>query len=253
MDKGVPADNIIVFSYNDVAPASENPFPNQLFNQPSKGKGWDVNKGCKIDYEADTITPTNYLNVLKGDASAMKGVGTGRVLKSTSEDYVFLAFYDHGGSGILGFPNGDLLYADDFQGALKYMHSNKMYKQAVYYMEACESGSMWTGFPDNINFYALSAANATQSSWGTYCPSQQGGTGDDSVDGKAIGTCLGDLFSINWMENLDQANTVTETLEKQWDVVKVETNLSHVLQWGSLDFTSEPIGDFMGGTNSKFR
>lgn len=54
------------------------------------------------------------MNVLKGNASALKGIGTGRVLKSTSNDDVFLSFYDHGGSGILGFPNGELLYADDF-------------------------------------------------------------------------------------------------------------------------------------------
>lgn len=39
------------------------------------------------------------------------------------------------------------------------MNTNKMYKELVYYMEACESGSMWVGFPTNINIYALSAAN----------------------------------------------------------------------------------------------
>lgn len=42
----------------------------------------------------------------------MKGIGTGRVLKSTSADEVFLAFYDHGGSGLIAFPN-DYLYAND--------------------------------------------------------------------------------------------------------------------------------------------
>lgn len=64
-------------------------------------------------------------------------------------------------------------------------------------MEACESGSMWTGFPTNLNIYALSAANATESSWGTYCPGAS--DGGSVVDGTDIGTCLGDLFSVNWM------------------------------------------------------
>ena len=44
----------------------------------------------------------------------MAKIGSGRVLLSTDKDLVFLAFYDHGGTGILGFPNGELLYADDF-------------------------------------------------------------------------------------------------------------------------------------------
>mgnify|MGYP002712146065 CR=1 FL=1 len=73
-------------------------------------------------------------------------------------------------------------------------------------MEACESGSMWLNLPNNWNIYALSAANATESSWGTYCPP------DDKVNGKEINSCLGDLFSVNWMENTDAANTRTETL-----------------------------------------
>lgn len=67
-----------------------------------------------IDYQGNDVSPTNYLNILKGNSSALKGIGTGRVLLSGENDFVFLAFYDHGGSGILGFPNGELLYADDF-------------------------------------------------------------------------------------------------------------------------------------------
>jgi len=74
-------------------------------------------------------------------------------------------------------------------------------------MEACESGSMWVDLPTTWNLYALSAANQTESSWGTYCPP------DDSVNGKEINSCLGDLFSVNWMENTDASNTKTETLE----------------------------------------
>ena len=68
-------------------------------------------------------------------------------------------------------------------------------------MEACESGSMFTNLSSTINVYALSASNATESSWGCYC------SPDDVVDGKSVGSCLGDLFSVNWMENTDASNT----------------------------------------------
>jgi len=51
ISKGLKPENIVVFSYNDAASSSYNPFPNQLFNRPTyKEKGVDVNDGCIIDY-----------------------------------------------------------------------------------------------------------------------------------------------------------------------------------------------------------
>lgn len=85
------------------------------------------------------------------------------------------------------------LYADDFIASLKTMYTKKLYKQLVYYLEACESGSMFLNLTSDLNIYAVSAANATESSWGTYCPP------DDAVNGTELNTCLGDLFSVNWM------------------------------------------------------
>lgn len=49
------------------------------------------------------------------------------------------------------------------------MHDNNMYKKLVYYLEACESGSMFVNLSKDINVYALSAASPSESSWGTYC------------------------------------------------------------------------------------
>jgi len=95
------------------------------------------------------------------------------------------------------------------------MNENKMYKEMVLYIEACESGSMFEGIlADNINVYAVTAANADESSWGTYCYP------DDSVQGTHINSCLGDLFSVNWMEDTEAADITTETLDTQFDKVK---------------------------------
>jgi len=41
-------------------------------------------------------------------------------------------------------PVGDKLYADELQKAFEYMQENNMYKELVFYLEACESGSMFT-------------------------------------------------------------------------------------------------------------
>lgn len=46
----------------------------------------------------------------------------------------------------------------------------------------------------NLNIYATTASNAEESSYGTYCP------GDQSVPAE-FDTCLGDLYSISWMED----------------------------------------------------
>jgi legumain len=123
------------------------------------------------------------------------------------------------------------------------MQANNMYKEMTFYLEACESGSMFQNIlKPSQNIYAVSAANPTESSWGTYC------SPDDSVNGKHIKSCLGDLFSVNWMEDSDAAKMNVETLQQQWQTVKTETTKSQVMQWGDLSWTSEPIGDFESGT-----
>ena len=63
-------------------------------------------------------------------------------------------------------------------------------------MEACESGSIFEGMmPDNLDIYVTTASNAEESSWGTYCPGM-----DPSPPPEYI-TCLGDLYSVSWMED----------------------------------------------------
>lgn len=66
----------------------------------------------------------------------------------------------------------------------------------VMYIEACEAGSMFEGMlNDKLNIYTTTAANAHESSWATYCP------GMSPAAPAGFTTCLGDLYSISWMEN----------------------------------------------------
>ena len=66
----------------------------------------------------------------------------------------------------------------------------------VLYIEACESGSLFEGMmTDDMNIYVTTAANAHESSWGTYCP------GMVPSPPSEFSTCLGDLYSVSWMEN----------------------------------------------------
>jgi legumain len=231
-NNGIPEDHIIVFSYDDVATSSNNPYPGQLFNRPD---GEDVYAGCKVDYAGTDNTPENFLAVLRGEDMDGK-----KTMKSGKGDKVFINFSDHGSSGLIAFPTKSL-YAKDFINTIEHMHENELYNEMVIYIEACYSGSMFEGLlRDDINVYATTAANSHESSWGYYC------SPNDMVNGKHIGSCLGDEYSITWMEDSDAHDACQETLEEQFDAVLKGTKKSHVMEYGTKSFKNEAIGNFEG-------
>jgi legumain len=99
---------------------------------------------------------------------------------------------------------------------------------------------MFVNLRNDTKIYAVSAANPSESSWATYCYP------NDEINGIHIDSCLGDLFSVNWMEDSETGLELSETLQKQFEKVRYETELSNVMQWGDLSITSEPIGNFLG-------
>jgi len=101
--------------------------------------------------------------------------------------------------------------------------------------------------PTNINVYATTAANSDQSSYGTYCGA------DATVDGKALNTCLGDTYSVMWMEDSDKDEFFdTRTLDSQFDVVKAETDKSEVCKFGDADaMGDELISEYQANGSEK--
>jgi len=83
-----------------------------------------------------------------------------------------------------------------------------MYKEMVFYLEACESGSMFPRLLPSDNVYAMTASDAKQSSWAAYCNPL------DVVNGTKMNTCLGDVFSVNWMEDTEANDPATETIDE---------------------------------------
>ncbi|KAJ0396960.1 hypothetical protein P43SY_003663 [Pythium insidiosum] len=238
---GIPEENVILMMYDDAADAPENPFKGKLFNKPSSnathGSGaMEVYEGCKVDYRGEDVTPEMFLAVLRGDKTVTKG---NKVLESGPDDRVFVNFVDHGARGVLIFPHGKLLTAKQLTSTLEKMHAAKQYKELVFYVEACHSGSMfWSWSMSRINAFVTTAANGWESSWGTYCPPQ------DIVNGVTMNTCLGDLYSINWMEDSDRTDLSGETLSQQYQLVKKETHMSHVEAFGSTTVRREIVGNF---------
>jgi len=192
-----------------------------------------VYPGVPKDYTGSHVTPKNFLNVLLGKEEDMREIGTGKVLKSGPDDHVFVNFADHGAPGLLAFPDGEL-YVTDFINTLNQMHENNLYEKMVIYVEACESGSMFAKkLPANVSIYATTAANSDESSYACYY--------DDERQ-----TYLGDVYSVKWMEDSDQEDLLVETLQKQFKIVKAETNTSHVQHFGDLAIAKLHVAEFQG-------
>ena len=136
VDRGINPDNIIVFAYDDIANNARNPFPGKVFNSP---KGVDVYAGVVIDYYGEDVTPKNFLAAITGDADGLtiKDSRTNpKVLTSTENDNVYFFFSDHGSDKLIAFPSV-YLYADELNAAFQTMFEKKMYKELVFYLEAC--------------------------------------------------------------------------------------------------------------------
>ncbi|XP_020083723.1 vacuolar-processing enzyme beta-isozyme 1 [Ananas comosus] len=240
---GLKEENIIVFMYDDIANSPLNPRPGVVINNP---KGEDVYAGVPKDYTGVQITAENFYAVLLGNKTAVQG-GSGKVVDSKPDDHIFIYYSDHGGPGVLGMPNLPFLIAADFIEVLKKKHASNSYKKMVIYVEACESGSIFEGLmPEDLDIYVTTASNAEESSWGTYCPGMQPAPPPEYL------TCLGDLYSIAWMEDSEAHNLKKESIAKQYDAVKDRTCNSsigmgsHVMEYGDKSFKEEKLYLYQG-------
>ncbi|XP_022131350.1 vacuolar-processing enzyme-like [Momordica charantia] len=240
---GLKDENIIVFMYDDIAFNPENPRRGVIINHP---QGSDVYHGVPKDYTGEEVNVNNFFAAILGDKKALRG-GSGKVVDSGPNDHIFIYYSDHGGPGVLGMPTYPYMYADDLVDVLKKKHAAGSYKSLVFYLEACESGSIFEGvLPKDMDIYATTASNAVESSWGCYCP------GDYPGPPPEYDTCLGDLYSVAWMEDSDRHNLKTETLGQQYELVKKRTLNdfdfygSHVMQYGDIALNKDALSSYMG-------
>ncbi|KAA3490671.1 vacuolar-processing enzyme-like [Gossypium australe] len=175
--------------------------------------GSDVYHGVPKDYTGDDVTVNNFFNVILGNKAAITG-GSGKVVNSGPNDHIFIFYSDHGASGVL----------------------------------ACESGSIFDGLldPKGLNTYATTASNATESSWATYCPGGQPSAPSE------YDTCLGDLYSVAWIEDSEAHDPRTETLQQQYQNVKKRTTTSHVMQYGDIVLSLDHLSVYFGENTAKY-
>ena len=166
-------------------------------------------------------------------------------------------FSDHGVAGAIIFPNNHFLYADELEETFKIMKSKKMYKNIIFYLESCFSGSMFYNINSDLNVYSLTAANPSEQSLATYCYPQ------DVVKGQEMHTCLSNEFSSNWLDDTDSRISFNEVLNninnnanenysshEQYIYIKEMTKNSNVQEYGNLSIGDLPITHFQSSLDS---
>ncbi|XP_049376184.1 vacuolar-processing enzyme-like [Solanum stenotomum] len=237
---GLKDEHIIVFMYDDIAYNSENPRPGVIINKPH---GPDVYKGVPKDYTGKNCNAQNFYGVILGNKSALTG-GSGKVVNSGPNDYIFIYYADHGGPGVIEMPVEPPIYGKDLNEVLKKKHGSRTYKKMVFYLEACDSGSIFEGLLDKgLNIYVTTASKSDENSFATYCAPK------DYED-----TCLGDLFSVSWLENSDLQDRRVETLKKQFRRIRKRvlnngTEGSHMMEYGDLHIHEDALSKYMGSNS----
>ena len=94
-DAGFDEDHMIYMGYRDVWDAEENPFPGQIFTDPSEGPGIDYAAGCKnhLDYDDDYVSFEVFKAIFRADrkkVTELTGIENPKVLDTNENDTIFI-------------------------------------------------------------------------------------------------------------------------------------------------------------------
>eukprot|EP00210_Caulerpa_lentillifera_P004627 g4413.t1 len=201
---------------------------------------------------------------MTGDKQAVAGVGSGRVLIRNPEQNVFFAYADHGSPGVLGFPTGPPLYADELNKVVIQMTTQSIFREMVMYVESCYGGSMFQGLDIEraANVLAVTAASSYENAYAVYCPSSLFEFFLPWVTPAKIGSCMGDRFTVAWLEDTEAFDIRRRSLKDQLSQVFVETSGmgkyrkgSHVTSYGDISHTivQQMVANFMSAASNTFK
>ena len=251
---GIPPENVIYMANEDTLTNSRNPLPGQLFTMPDpEGEGWDHAKDCKdhFDYYAKDIHPEIVLAILSQDEEKVKeltGYENPKVFHTTEQDTILIYYADHGFPGAIGCGSGRISVSE-LHATLKDLYDNKRYDKLAFFLETCQSGSMFETLPTDMNIYAFTSANTTSVAWCDYCPP------NDGVNGKYIGSCMSMHYD-NAFQALWEAESTTITLHDLFQRTHDEVakhKSQGVSEWGDLSMGSLPMTTFIGDKPIKVR
>ena len=220
MTSAILAAEVTLMMYDDVAWSRRNPLIGRLFNWPG---GQNVYSGCITDYRADKVSLDNFLYEINR-------------LTETDTSTIFISFVDHGQPGYLLLPNGDRLDSETLVKSLEDLSRTSPNAVTLVYVEACHGGSLFEGRDLPERTLVVTAANTTESSWAAFCPTPDHPMAD-YINGVHIGACLGDLFSVAWVNDLESRLSNRENVPLGTHIEAVKTIVSkksNVMVYGDL-------------------
>lgn len=224
VERGFKEENIVLMAYNDVVNHDSNPFKGQMFHSDLHNK--NIYPGVdKITIRGNAITDIAFYKLLSTD------------LKSTTDDYLYIYYDNHGGSGVLGLPGGDHMYADDIANAFAQMEQNGKYKYCLFGLETCYAGSVAEKLT-NKNMVTICSSNAEERS------------AADVWDSDMF-IYLSNEMTSRWVVQMDENQK--QTLGDFYDNVKDLTKESHVTWYGDESMRSITIDNWFGSSNKVAR
>jgi len=230
---GVPDEHIIVMMKDDIAGNFMNPKQGKIFNEPG---GPDVYAGVPKDFTGKLVTSTTFLNILSGED--MTGIGSGKSLKSTSADNVFVFFDDHGSQGSMCLTDGCKVDAKAMEATLSTMAQKKLFKNLVFYVETCFSGSVFYNIKIPANVYITTAAPIGASSFAF------------NYD-KDIGAYLSDIYSYLWIHDTEVNARIGYTFQNQFNYIQNNIeNYSQTCQYGDKSMAKMDVTSYFKPSSS---
>lgn len=223
LSRGFTPSNIALYAYDDIAQDFSNPYKGQIFHT--------------IDHKVNVYPGTDAIDVKKQGVTDQAFYDAITNLPTTSNDYVFIYYDNHGGPGILGTPNGYEIEADKVSESFESASKSQLYKQCLFMIEACYSGSVAEVITAS-NLAIITAANNAESSYA-------------AVYDEELGTYLSNEFTNYFISLIDENPTIT--VGELFTTLQKETEESHVCFYGDETIQKVPISTFIGTPNKKVK
>ena len=221
---GVPEEQIIVMMEDDLVYNTKNVYPGALYNTLDGPYGENVYQGVPHDYTHNLVTAENFQKILLGQEMT---VGSGKTLKTGPEDNIIVFYSDHGNTDMIAFPDESEFTSADFKNTINWMAGNNTFKNLVFFIEACYSGSLFYTLDLPPNVFVTTAAPVGISSYG-YCG----------------GFC--DLYSLLLISDLESAHPKGYTLRDQFENIVDAMHASQGCSYGGSDLSQMTLEELFG-------
>lgn len=245
---GILPENIIVFSPDDIAYNSNNPYPGAIFyaDESINEHSENVYENIVVDYSRLNNTVSNFLAVLTGNKTAVHS-GSGRVLDAEPDDNVLISYVGMGGKSAIYFSSDrEPLYADELIPLLENLQADKKFGKMLLMLDAYNSGSLVDGYLVQ-NGYILAGTSAGRS-----------GGSLTFKKNHLLNTATATPFNYAWMKYLQMVNDgiADEFSDTIFDLycyiqsvgLKNEFNL-----YGHLELAKDKLKTYYGTKNESDR